>query len=110
MSELLAWMDDIRRRFPDWNTSAALGRWPEIQNELAVGQRVSGEVIADMRSGVWVDIGVSIPALLHLTDRENVSGRPPTIHNNPAVGAIIDCRIRKLVNGKIVLTQLDFAS
>jgi hypothetical protein len=107
MSEFLAWMDDIRRRFPDWNTSAALGRWPEIQNELSVGQSVSGEIIADMKSGVWVDIGVSIPALLHLTDRQNVSGRPPSIHDNPALGTTNDCRIRKLVNGLIVLTQLN---
>ena len=100
-------MDEIRRRFPDWNTDEGLKRWPAEKEKLAVGQAVTGEVIADMSSGIWLDIGLSFPALLHFFNREDTSEGPPRMSDNPAVGTTVDCRIRQYSNGEIWVTQRD---
>jgi len=97
-------MADIRKRFPEW-PGRAMERWPAEKKKLAIGQEVTGEVIADMSSGIWLDIGLSFPALLHFFNREDTSEGPPRMSDNPAVGTTIDCRIRQFSNGEIWVTQ-----
>lgn len=42
----MTWTEEIKSRFPDWGTDAALLRWPSIHQRLSVGQMVRGGVIA----------------------------------------------------------------
>ena len=72
---------------------------------LVVGQPVTGEVIADMSSGIWLDIGLSFPALLHFFNREESSEGPPRMIDNPPVGSMIECRISQFSDGEIWVTQ-----
>ena len=92
----MAWDEDIRARFPDWGTDAALRRWPTVKLELAVGQAVSGEVIARAPFGVWVDIGVSLPALLLVPERTCAHERPIPFEKYPEVGTLVKARVVSL--------------
>lgn len=42
--------------------------WEALKQRLAIGQSVTGEVVAKSHFGAWIDIGVGFPALLRITD------------------------------------------
>ncbi len=102
------WMSDIRTRFPDWKTQSSLQRWPDVKNQLRVGQTVSGQTIAQAPFGVWLDIGVSFPALLLVHNMKDAHVRPPIgLEDYPALDASVDGRINALGDaGEIGIPQL----
>jgi predicted RNA-binding protein with RPS1 domain len=81
------WMQEIRTRFPDWQTSDALARWTENKARLKVGQQVSGTVIARAPFGVWLDIDAGHPALLLVTEMATLPSQPIPFADYPAIGA-----------------------
>ncbi len=102
----MAWDGDIRDRFPDWGTDAALARWPAVTAGLAVGQQVRGEVIARAPFGVWVDIGAGHPALLLVPEMAGAGERPIRFEEYPALAMVIEARVISLgERAEIGLTQ-----
>jgi hypothetical protein len=102
------WMADIRSRFPDWPNRTALDGFPEKETHIAIGQWVTGEVIAVAPSGTWLDIGATVPALLHFFNREDTDEGPPRWNNGPEIGAKVVCRIASLSDhSDISVTQRD---
>jgi hypothetical protein len=102
------WENDIRARFHDWGSQTALSRWPAVRSSLTLGQTVVGNVIARAPFGVWIDIGVSFPALLLVTRMEGARQRRITFDDYPQVGTVIDGRLVVLgEGGEIGITQLD---
>jgi hypothetical protein len=100
------WNADIRRHFPQWKTDTALQRWPQIRQGLAMGQAVSGTVIARAPFGVWLDIGVQQPALLLMVNMEEAKTRRIPFDDYSAKGSILEARINALGDaGEIGLTQ-----
>lgn len=101
-------MSDIRTQFPDWKTQSSLQRWPEVKNQLPVGQTVSGQTIARAPFGVWLDIGVSFPALLLVHNMKDAHVQTPIgLEDYPALDASVDGRINALGDaGEIGITQL----
>jgi hypothetical protein len=89
----MAWDDDLRARFPDWGTEAALARWPGNRARLAVGQVARGVVIARAPFGVWVDIGAGHPALLLVPEMAGARERRIGFDDYPPLGATLDARI-----------------
>ena len=102
------WNADVRSRFPEWQTDVARERWPDIRRGLAVGQSVSGEVIARAPFGVWLDIDVPQPALLLVVNMKDAKVRRITFDDYPVMGTTVQAFINALGdNGEIGLTQLD---
>lgn len=102
----MAWDADIRARFPDWGTDAALPRWPAIRSRLSIGQEVRGEVIARAPFGVWVDIGVGHLALLLVPEMAGARERTIQFEEYPPLGSTIETRIVALGDrGEIALSQ-----
>ncbi len=102
----MAWDGDIRARFPDWGTDAALARWPAVKAGLAVGQPVRGEVIARAPFGVWVDIGAGHPALLLVPEMAGAGVRPIRFEEYAPLGAVVEARVISLGDrAEISLTQ-----
>lgn len=102
----MTWDSDIRARFPDWGTDAALARWPELRARLVLGQPVCGEVIARAQFGVWVDIGVGHPALLLVPEMAGADARPIRFEEYPAIGAVVEASVISLGDrAEISLTQ-----
>jgi hypothetical protein len=101
------WGDDIRLRFPDWGTEAALARWPQSLAALQVGRSVSGVVIARAPFGVWLDIGAGHPALLLAPQMRGAKERRITFEEYPQKGTLIDAKVVSLgERGEISLPQL----
>ncbi|HTU90538.1 MAG TPA: hypothetical protein VMF69_10725 [Gemmataceae bacterium] len=102
----MAWDEDIRARFPDWGTDAALARWPAIRSRLSIGQEVRGEVIARAPFGVWIHIGAGHPALLLVPEMAGARERPIKFEEYPPLGSTIEARIVALGDrGEIALSQ-----
>jgi predicted RNA-binding protein with RPS1 domain len=102
----MAWGEDIRSRFPDWGTEAALSRWPQIRAALRVGQMVSGTVIARAPFGVWLDIGVGHPALLLVPEMRGAKERRIAFEDYPQIGTSVDAQIVALGDrGEISVSQ-----
>jgi predicted RNA-binding protein with RPS1 domain len=102
----MAWTEDIRSRFSDWGTEAALARWPKIRASLQVGRMVSGTVIARAPFGVWLDIGVGHPALLLVPEMRGAKERPITFEDYPQMESQVDAKIISLGDrGEIGLSQ-----
>jgi predicted RNA-binding protein with RPS1 domain len=102
----MAWEEDIKARFPDWGTNAALERWPSIRQRLSAGQTVRGEVIARAPFGVWIDVGVGHPALLLVPEIEGARQRALSFDDYPLIGTKLEARIMCLGDGgQISLTQ-----
>ncbi|NOT61141.1 MAG: hypothetical protein HOP19_13055 [Acidobacteria bacterium] len=101
------WREEIKSRFPDWQTDVAIERWPAIRKSLSIGQPVSGEVIARAPFGVWVDINVGQPALLIVVNMKDAGMRRIAFDDYPPKGAVVLARINALgEQGEIGLTQL----
>ena len=101
-----SWTSDIRKRFPDWKTESAAQRWPEVKAELQIGQSIKGQVIARAPFGVWLDIGVSLPALLLVPNMKDAKVRRIGFEDYPVMDALVDGRINALGNeGEIGVTQ-----
>ena len=102
----MAWVEDIRGRFPEWGTDAARARWPGVRARLTVGQVVRGEVTARAPFGVWVDIGVGHPALLLVPEMAGARQRRITFEDYAPLGAVVEARIMALGDrGEISLSQ-----
>jgi hypothetical protein len=84
------WREQIRSRFPDWGTDAALARWPGDRARLAVGSVVRGEVIARAPFGVWVDIAAAHPALLLVPEMVGARLRRMVFEDYPALGTVVE--------------------
>lgn len=102
----MGWGEDIRARFPDWGTDAALARWSHVRERLRVGQFVCGSVIARAPFGVWLDIDAGHPALLLVPEMRGAREHRITFEIYPAIGEVVEARIVALgERGEIGLTQ-----
>ena len=104
-ARIQSWRADLKRRFPDWGSDQAMRRWPVDEKKLAVGKKVTGEVVANMGNLIWLDIGVSIPAHLYYFNRKDTCTGPPRISDYPDIGTKIECRITHFADGRISVTQ-----
>ena len=104
----MAWQDDLRSRFPDWQTEADQARWPGVKAALQVGSAVAGEVVSRAPFGVWLDIGVAFPALLMVTNMHGAKLRRILFVDYPAIGTRIEGTINTLGNrGEIGIAESD---
>jgi len=94
----MGWVEDIRARYPEWCTEAALARWPEIRERLRIGQHVRGSVIARAPFGVWVDIDPLHPALLLVPEMLRAQERRITFDDYPEIGEVVEAWIVALVS------------
>ncbi len=58
--------DDLDRLFPGHGSPERAREWEALKERLAVGQSVTGRVVARSPFGAWVDLGVGFPALLEI--------------------------------------------
>jgi hypothetical protein len=101
-----AWREQIRSRFPDWSTDAALARWPGNRTRLSIGSSVRGEVIARAPFGVWVDIAAGHPALLLVPEMAKARELRIGFQDYPTLGTVVDAWIVSLgERAEIALTQ-----
>jgi hypothetical protein len=104
----MGWEEDIRARYPDWGTEAALVRWPQIRERLRIGQHVRGSVIARAPFGVWIDIDAGHPSLLLVPNMRIAQGRRITFDDYPEIDEVIEASIVALgERAEIGLTQRD---
>ncbi|MEM6260433.1 MAG: hypothetical protein AAGI37_19335 [Planctomycetota bacterium] len=102
----MAWGDDLKAAFPDWRKESGLRRWPEVLRELSVGQAITGKVVARAPFGVWLDIGVSFPALLLVPNMKDAKSRRISFDEYPVLGGQVSGRIVSLgKTGEIGLAQ-----
>jgi hypothetical protein len=102
----MTWDEDIRTRFPDWKTDAALARWLSVRQELSLENSVKGEVIARAPFGVWIDIGIDRPALLLVPEIKGAREKAISFDEYPLIGSSIEARIIHLSDrGDISLSQ-----
>lgn len=92
----MAWSEDLRNRFPGWQSEAFLERWSQIRERLHEGQTVQGTVIARADFGVWVDIDAGHPALLLVPEMQGARERSLDLDDYPAVGDFIEAQIQFL--------------
>lgn len=64
--EYADWDQRLADRLPRRNDVAANCEWAALKQRLAVGQSITGEVIARAPFGAWVDLGVGFPGLLEI--------------------------------------------
>jgi ribosomal protein S1 len=102
----MTWEDDLKNVFPDWREESALLRWSEVLGELSVGQAITGKVVARAQFGVWLDIGVSFPALLLVPNMKDAKSRRISFDEYPVLGSQVSGRIVSLgETGEIGLRQ-----
>jgi hypothetical protein len=106
MEEDLTWEEDLLARFPGWQSDAAAKEWPAVKASLAVGQPISGIVVARAPFGVWLDIGVPLPALLLVPEMREAKQQRITFADYPPKGEEVHGRILHLGDrGQISITQ-----
>lgn len=102
------WESDLRASFPLWKTDAATELWPVLKPQLAIGQEVKGLVVARAHFGVWVHIGVGIPALLLVPNMWRAAHERVAFTDYPPKGTTVRARINALGDDcEIGLTQHD---
>ena len=102
----MSWQEDIRARFPSWLSEGALPNWSAARASLAIGQRVSGVVIARAPFGVWLDIGVPFPALLLVPNMREAGQRRIAFEDYPQAGDGVEGYINALGDrGEIGIAQ-----
>ncbi len=102
----LAWQDDLRRRFPQWLSQEALVEWPAVRATLTPEQAISGTVIARAPFGVWLDIGVSFPAILLVPRMKDADTHRIVFDDYPKMGERVEGWICVLgPRGEIGVTQ-----
>ena len=85
------WGAKLRARFPDLQQSAEL--WERVKLQLAPGEEREGEVIARAPFGVWVDLGLGVPALQEVAEFEDAGTRRYALEDYPAEGSKLVARI-----------------
>lgn len=58
------WRVLLAKRFPQGDPAEQEMKWKAVKTKLAIGQSVTGTVVARAHFGVWLDLGVEFPALL----------------------------------------------
>jgi transcriptional accessory protein Tex/SPT6 len=101
------WRDSLHGRFPDWQTSEALTRWPEVRSRVEEGQDVLGVVISRAPFGVWLDIGVDWPALLLVPEMKDAGSRRIRFEDYPKLGETVEGWVVHMAEGNIAITQRD---
>lgn len=105
-----AWEQQIRARFPDWNTPEMEYRWYNYfgsERRCYLWDRVQGEVIARAPFGVWVDvdngfpIDRGIPVLMNATDMLDADRAINSISDFPAIGSTVFAEITDIDVGKL---------
>ena len=110
-ADQFTWDRDIRTAFPHWQTEVAASHWQSETESLKLGQQVSGLVVARAPFGVWVDIGVSFPALLLVPNMAEAQYRSVQFTDYAPKGTLVSARINVLAGEKceIGLTQRNSA-
>jgi hypothetical protein len=99
-----AWRADLELAFPGWGTPAWTDGWRARTAPVAIGQKVSGAVIAVAEHGVWLDVGLGTPGLLLVT---NMVGPAPIVRESyPPKGAQLTLWVYRVgPAGEVSLSQ-----
>lgn len=85
---------ELAQIFPGYLTAESSEAWERLKVELLPGSQVSGRVVARYIFGLFVDVGVSFPALLPVTHfHPSPKTRPVTIEEYPEIGSTIEGRV-----------------
>lgn len=85
------WGAKLRARFPDLEQRAE--HWADIKTRVAPGDELEGEVVARAAFGVWVDIGLGVPALLEVIEFVDADTRRYSFEDYPAEGSRVRARV-----------------
>ena len=101
-----SWGEKLKDCFPGWDGESVPG-WQELVADLAIGQAIDGKVVAVAPFGVWIDVGIRVPALLLVVDFADSDSRSYELSDYPAVGDQVSGWVRALTpKGQIAITQL----
>jgi ribosomal protein S1 len=64
--EFSDWGRLLAERFPKSKNDETEQKWAALQQRIAIGQLVTGVVVAKAPFGAWVDLGVGFPGLLEI--------------------------------------------
>lgn len=99
-----SWQLLLSEKFPPRDPALVQVEWDAMKQRLAVGQTVSGTVVAKADFGAWLDIGIGFPALIFVPD---VAGLAPDSYINdqwcPPVGSAITAEIVLFADPKHVV-------
>lgn len=92
------WRDDLLDVFPDWETK-------ELEAQLSIAQEVKGIVVARAPFGVWLDIGVEVPALLLVVEMWQAAHGQVVFTDYAPKGTLVRAQVISIIGSKIRLTQ-----
>jgi ribosomal protein S1 len=67
------WRCQLANAFPKREAAKETAEWIALKQRLAVGDRVTGVVVARAEFGVWLDLGVGFPGLMLVPDLAGLS-------------------------------------
>src|SRR5262245_29791726 len=59
-------LDSLDKLFPGHRSPSRSAEWDALKQRIAVGQTVTGTVVAKSPFGAWIDFGVGFPGLLEI--------------------------------------------
>ena len=69
----LNWAQRVAEQFPARDSNDTDCAWAAAKQRLALGQTITGIVVAKAPFGAWIDIGVGFPALLEILVMEGLT-------------------------------------
>jgi hypothetical protein len=67
------WGQQLAHRFPARDDADAEAAWVAVKKRLAVGESITGVVVARAPFGAWIDLGVGFPGLLEINGIANLT-------------------------------------
>jgi len=102
------WHDEIKRIFGDYESPELESDWQAVVESLAVGQSITGKVVARAHFGVWIDLGVGFPALLQIVMMRDMDHATYVADEWCPVGSQVEAQVRRLNERRIGLEQIPF--
>jgi ribosomal protein S1 len=59
-------IDSLDKLFPAHRSPSRSAEWDALKQRIAVGQTVTGTVVAKSPFGAWIDLGIGFPGLLEI--------------------------------------------
>jgi transcriptional accessory protein Tex/SPT6 len=71
------WNRVLSERFPNYESRERDPAWEELKQRFAIGQSVTGTVVARAPFGAWIDLGVGFPGLLEIISMADLTPATP---------------------------------
>lgn len=75
--DFTGWESIISERFPNYDSRERDPAWKQIMQRFAIGQSVTGPVVARAPFGAWMDLGVGFPGLLEIISMADLTHATP---------------------------------